>query len=115
VCGKIIVRQEAGPMHRLIEEQRPALTEICARYGVLRLEVFGSATTDRFDPESSDLDFLLELEPSSPRESAERYFGLLEDLEALFHRPVDLVMTRAIKNPYFLQGIERNRTLLYAA
>ena len=46
---------------------------------------------------------------------ADRYFGLLEALEALFGRPVDLVMTAAIKNPYFLQGIEPSRTLLYAA
>jgi predicted nucleotidyltransferase len=82
---------------------------------VLRLELFGSAATDRFDPKSSDLDFLVEFESASHRELADHYFGLLEELEALFQRPVDLVMTRAIKNPYFLLGIERSRTLLYAA
>jgi predicted nucleotidyltransferase len=102
-------------MHGLIEEQRQKLIELCARYRVLRLELFGSAVTDRFDPDSSDLDFLVELEPASPGELAARYFGLLEDLEAIFQRPVDLVMTRAIKNPYFLQAIEPSRTLLYAA
>src|SRR6185436_19892887 len=102
-------------MHHLIEEQGRKLTELCARHGVLRLELFGSAATARFDPMTSDLDFLVEFEPASHRDLAEHYFVLLEELEALFQRPVDLVMTRAIKNPYFLQGIERSRTLLYAA
>jgi predicted nucleotidyltransferase len=99
----------------LLEEKRGALEGLCRRYGVRRLEAFGSATTGRFDPASSDLDFLLELEPAPPGEMAERYFGLLEALEALFGRSVDLVMVKAIKNPYFLQGIEGSRALLYAA
>jgi len=45
----------------------------------------------------------------------ERYFGLQSDLEALVGRPVDLVVLRAVTNPYFLEGIERSRELLYAA
>jgi len=36
-------------------------------------------------------------------------------LMRLFGRPVDLVMIRAIRNPYFLQEIEPTRVLLYAA
>jgi hypothetical protein len=46
---------------------------------------------------------------------ADAYFGLRESLEALFGRSVDLVMTRAIRHPYFLEAIEPTRTLLYAA
>ena len=99
----------------IVSDRLRQLTEICHRRGVERLEVFGSAASGRFDPLSSDLDFLVELRPASPAELADRYFGLLEDLQSLFGRPVDLVMTRAIKNPYFLRGIEDSRTLLYAA
>jgi len=102
-------------MHRIIEEQRDTLSALCNQFAVLRLEIFGSAATDRFDPAASDLDFLVEFAPTSPSEMADRYFGLLEALETLFSRPVDLVMIPAIKNPYFRQGIERSRTLLYAA
>jgi predicted nucleotidyltransferase len=102
-------------MDHLIEEQRETLKALCDRFAVRRLEVFGSAATDRFDPARSDIDFLVELAPGSPGEMADRYFGLLEALEDLFARPIDLVMIPAIKNPYFLQGIERSRTLLYAA
>jgi predicted nucleotidyltransferase len=82
---------------------------------VRRLEVFGSAATGRFNPESSDLDFLVELEPGSHGELADRYLGLLTDLERLFGRPIDLLMPAAVNNPYFLKQIESSRTLLYAA
>ena len=102
-------------MYRIIEEQRETLKSLCARFVVRRLEIFGSATTDRFDPATSDLDFLVEFEPVPPAEMAACYFGLLESLEDILARPIDLVMIPAIKNPYFLQGIERSRTLLYAA
>jgi predicted nucleotidyltransferase len=102
-------------MYHLIEEKREILRSFCDRFGVRRLEIFGSAATGRFDPAMSDLDFLVELEPASPSEMADRYFGLLAALEDLFARPIDLVMIPAIKNPYFLQGIQPSRTLLYAA
>jgi predicted nucleotidyltransferase len=45
---------------------------------------------------------------------ADTYFGLLEALEDLFQRPVDLIMVRAIKNPYFIQAINQTRVVLYA-
>jgi uncharacterized protein len=102
-------------MQSIIASHQRELLELCERFAVRRLEVFGSAAGERFDPSRSDLDFLVELRTAPPGEMADRYFGLLEALEALFGRPVDLVMTAAIKNPYFLQGIEPSRTLLYAA
>ena len=102
-------------MDPIIEEHRKELSRLCARHRVRRLEVFGSAATGRFHPESSDLDFLVELEPGSPGELADRYLGLLTDLERLFQRPIDLLMPAAVRNPYFLRQIETSRTLLYAA
>jgi predicted nucleotidyltransferase len=102
-------------VNQIIEEHRKELSRLCARHRVRRLEVFGSAATGRFDPESSDLDFLVELEPGSPGELADRYLGLLTGLEKLFERPIDLLMPAAVKNPYFLRQIETSRTLLYAA
>jgi predicted nucleotidyltransferase len=103
-------------MDRIIEEHRKELERLCTRNRVRRLEVFDSAVTGRFDPGSSDLDFLVELEPGSPGELADRYLGLLTELEEeLFGRSVDLLMPAAVRNPYFLQQIESSRTLLYAA
>ncbi|MEA2599091.1 MAG: uncharacterized protein QOF89_83 [Acidobacteriota bacterium] len=102
-------------MHPMIANLKIELEALCKRFGVHRLEIFGSAAGERFDDSRSDLDFLVDFAPASPAEMADRYFGLLEALESLFGRPIDLVMTAAIKNPYFLQGIQTSRKLLYAA
>ena len=88
---------------------------LCHRYKVRRLELFGSAASGQTRPGTSDLDFLVEFEDLAPGTYADTYFGLLEALEQLFERPVDLVVASAIKNPYFRESIERTKTLLYAA
>ena len=102
-------------MDSSVAQRRHEIADICRRYHVRRLELFGSAVADRFDPSRSDLDFLVEFEPLAEGQHADAYFGLLEALESLFSRHVDLVMIRAIRNPYFLEAIEPTRTLLYAA
>jgi len=98
---------------RLLDENRTALEDACRRYRVARLEVFGSAARDDFDPGRSDMDFLVEFLPLRPGEHADAYFGLRESLKELFDRPVDLVMTRAVKNRYFLEAVEPARTVVY--
>jgi predicted nucleotidyltransferase len=98
-----------------VAEHRHEIVEVCRRYRVRRLELFGSAAGEHFDRNRSDVDFLVEFEPLADGEHADAYFGLLESLTAILNRPVDLVMIRAIRNPYFLEAIEPTRTLLYAA
>jgi len=103
-------------MISIVEDNREALKDLCMKHRVRRLELFGSALTGKdFDTEKSDLDFLVEFLPLKSGEYADAYFGLLEAIEDLFNRHVDLVMTRAIKNPYFLEAINKNRRVLYAA
>lgn len=102
-------------MHAFVEQRRDALTALCARYPVKRLDLFGSAATEAFDPATSDVDFLVELEDIEPAAYSEAYFGLLEELEDLFGRPVDLVVEEAVTNPYFRESFEKTRTRLYAA
>ena len=89
------------------------LSELCARYGVNRLEVFGSAARGNFDPKHSDVDFLVDFAEKHPLGAFERYFGLKEALEQLFQRPVDLVEEKAIRNPYFHQAIAQDKVLVY--
>jgi hypothetical protein len=98
-----------------IEEHRADLVELCRRHHVLRLSLFGSATRDDFDPARSDLDFLVDFETLPAGQYAEAFFGLLESMERLFGRPVDLVVASAIRNPYFRQSVDQTKTLLYAA
>ena len=102
-------------MNPLIEEKRDELLRLCAKYRVRRLELFGSALSDQFDPATSDLDFLVEFLPLQPGERADAYFELLHALRELFQRNVDLVMAKAIRNRYFLESINHSRVLLYAA
>ena len=102
-------------MNHFIEEKRSELELICRRRHVRRIELFGSATGPDFDPARSDLDFLVTFEDIPVDSYADEYFGLLEDLQGLFQRNVDLVMESSIENPYFRQAVEATRTLVYAA
>jgi predicted nucleotidyltransferase len=102
-------------MHRIIEQNREEIIRICTHRKVRRLAVFGSAADDRFDPKKSDLDLLVVFQKMQPAEHAEQYFGLAEDLERLFNRPVDLVEPGAIRNPYFRRSLEETQVVLYAA
>jgi hypothetical protein len=92
------------------------LSELCVKYHVKRLELFGSAVdANNFDSNNSDLDFLVEFLPIQEGEYFDTYFDLLGELKDLFNRHIDLVTARSIRNKYFLQSINQNRTLLYAA
>ncbi|KPJ95300.1 MAG: DNA polymerase III subunit beta [Gammaproteobacteria bacterium SG8_15] len=102
-------------MNKIILDKQPQLIELCKQFHAQRLEVFGSVTRDDFDPEKSDLDFLVVFEEMAPGEHADSYFGLLSELEALFDRNIDLVELKAITNPYFLEAVEESRVNLYAA
>ena len=101
-------------MNHLIEERRQELERVCRHRRVRRIELFGSAAGPGFDPEHSDLDFLVTFQELGAGEYADAYFGLLEDLQALFQRPVDLVVDSAFQNPYFRETVESTRTLIYA-
>ena len=90
------------------------LAALRKQFHVQRLELFGSATSPEFDPKASDLDFLVEFESLPVSTYADTFFGLLEALEKLFGRNVDLVVDSAVTNPYFRQSIEHGKTLLYA-
>lgn len=98
-----------------IERRRGELEALCRRFQVQRLEVFGSAAAGDARKDASDLDFLVEFREPTGRGYADRYFGLLEALEALFERPVDLVVASAIRNPYFRESVERTKVVVYAA
>jgi predicted nucleotidyltransferase len=101
-------------MHADIERRRPELADLCRRYAVARLEVFGSAArgTD-FDPENSDIDFLVEFAPANGLPGVEQYFGFAAALETLLGRPIDLVQDKAIENPYVRASVDRSRELVY--
>ena len=84
------------------------------RSGARRLDAFGSAVRDDFDPVASDLDFLVEFDDVPPATYAQAYFSLKEGLESLFGRPVDLVTSSGLENPFFRERIDAERRTVYA-
>jgi len=100
----------------LVEQHLEAINALCREYGVLRLEIFGSATTDEFDPERSDIDFIVEYPDDYDFGLwLTRYFEFKRRLEDTLGYPVDLVMVGAMRNPYFIESANESRQLLYAA
>ena len=102
-------------MTHLLEGHRERLVELCRKYRVRQLDLFGSATGHQFDEKTSDVDLLVEFEEMSPADRADAYLGLLTAVEALLERRIDLVELGAVRNPYLRQGIEGSRELVYAA
>lgn len=101
-------------MRTVIDKHRDEVAALCWRIGVLQLDLLGSAVRDDFDPQSSDLDFLVEFDPLPPADYADAYFALKGGLEALFGRAVDLVTPSSFANPYFRDRIAAERRTFYA-
>jgi predicted nucleotidyltransferase len=102
------------PSLQHLQAHREDLVALCRRRHVRRLDLSGS--TARGEARAgSDYDFLVEFEPLPPGGYATAYFGLMEDLQALLGAPVELIVERAIRNPYFRQSLDARREALYAA
>ena len=99
----------------VIDDKQNELKEVCGRFGVKTLAVFGSAAQGEGFTEQSDLDFLVQFLPLSPIDHADAYFGLLATLRELFNRGIDLLEVKAIDNPYLMETINQHRVELYAA
>jgi len=94
------------------DEFEPAIAELCRRLKISRLDIFGSATSEEFHADS-DVDVLVRFEQDGGG-LFNRYFDLKEGLEAIFGRPVDVVVEESLKNPYFRASVERSRRTVYA-
>jgi hypothetical protein len=96
-----------------IEKYESEIAALCRRFGVSRLDIFGSATSDDFQAQS-DVDVLVQFKQNGDG-LFNRYFDLKEGLESIFGRPVDVVMEDSQRNPYFRASVERGRKTVYAA
>jgi hypothetical protein len=97
----------------LIGERRSEIAALCRRFGVRRLAVFGSAARGvDFDPERSDIDFVVTFEPSDGVSLSE-FLALRDALSKAVGRRVDLVMEGGVRNPFILAGIQRSAEPVY--
>jgi len=101
-------------LHPIIVTNIEALRDICEKYHVEKLFAFGSVCRDDFE-DSSDIDLLVHFDSSLALTDYLNNFLILKgDLEQLFHRKVDLINEKYVKNPYVINGIAKTRTSLYA-
>ena len=100
-------------MNPIVAERKQDLARLCEEHRVARLDVFGSAVTGEFDPETSDLDFLVTFREAADEDGFHKRFRLQDALADLFGRKVDVVPERSITNPYFRANVEDTRDPVY--
>ncbi|MGO1950475.1 MAG: nucleotidyltransferase family protein [Mycobacteriaceae bacterium] len=91
-----------------------SITDVCIRFDVARLKVFGSRATGQFDPVSSDIDFLVEFQPTAAG-GIGPFLALKEQLEQVVGRNVDLVEESAVRNPFFYRHVLAEAVDVYEA
>jgi len=96
----------------IIERNKSKIRELCSRHKVVRLFVFGSVLTDRFQKDS-DIDFLVDFAGVDLYDYADNYFDLKFSLENLLHREIDLLEDKAVKNPFLRKSIDTSKMLVY--
>jgi uncharacterized protein len=99
-----------------ITDHLAEIRELCVKYHVKRLTVFGSAAKGTFDPARSDVDFVVEFQPEvRGADGWDAYWDLRYALQDLLERSVDLVSWTAVKNPYFREILELTQKQIYDA
>lgn len=100
-------------MIQLVEDQKQNIADLCRKYEVRRLDLFGSAARGEFQPEKSDLDFIVQFARTGYAGYADAFLDFAEALERLLGSKVDLLTERMIRNPYFRASVEATRQIIY--
>ncbi len=95
-----------------LEAYHSEITKLCKSHKVNSLYAFGSVLTNDFD-EESDIDLIVDFQQIPIENYADNYFDFKFSLQEILKRPIDLLEEKAIKNPYFLNNINRSKQLIY--
>ncbi|MGC9331427.1 MAG: nucleotidyltransferase domain-containing protein [Bacteroidales bacterium] len=99
-------------MQPILRQNIDKIRKICRKHKVRQLFAFGSVCRNDFS-DDSDIDFLVSFEDMPYADYADTYFNLVEKLEILLNRRVDLLTDKSIKNPYLIESLNTDKTLLY--
>jgi predicted nucleotidyltransferase len=102
-------------MQPAVRDHLPAIVELCKAYDVRALYLYGSAARGDFDPNTSDLDFLVQFADTDLGPWMRRLFELQRALEQLLRRKVDLHLASAVPASSLSGPIESGKIALYAA
>ena len=102
-------------MLKLIEDKITEIISLCKSHYVISIALFGSAAKGSMHLDS-DVDFLVQFSDELPvLDYADNYFNLVEELEKIVGRKVDLISIKSLKNQILIEDIERSKVVLYAA
>ncbi len=96
----------------ILERNSKNIKKLCATHNVAKLYAFGSITKGSFTSKS-DIDFLVDFADIGLEDYADNYFDLKFALEDLFKRKIDLLETKALKNPYLIESIDASKRIIY--
>lgn len=99
----------------IIREHLDAIVRLARAYDVEQLEVFGSVMTEQFDPEHSDIDFLVTMLERGPLDDFRRYAGLADALGDVLETPFDLILSDALQRESFRNEAAKTRCVIYDA
>lgn len=103
-------------MQDFIAAKREESAELCRNHHVRRLAIFGSATRNDFNPATSDIDIIVEFDEAiGPNAYFDNKTSLIDSLQDLFGRRVDLLTWKSVRNPYFMGEVVATQEQLYAA
>jgi uncharacterized protein len=103
-------------MNDEISRRQPEIQALCERFGVVSLELFGSATSSTFDPNTSEFDFLATFANAVPdSDYGRRFLELSRALEKLLNRRIDVLTPESVTSPSFRSEIATSRQPVYAA
>lgn len=99
---------------KLIELNIDRIIQVCKRFHVRKLWVFGSILTNRFN-DNSDVDLCVDFdwENIPLMDSADNFFDFQDALEDIFGRKVDITDDSSVRNQYFRQELNQTRRLIY--
>lgn len=97
-----------------LEKYLDEISLLCMKNRVKSLYVFGSVLTEKFT-DKSDIDMIVDIDSIDPLEYSNFYFNLKFALEELLKREIDLLESKALKNPYLIDNINQSKSLLYAS
>lgn len=87
--------------------------DLCNDHEVKSLYAFGSSVTDKFDPETSDIDLLVEIDNPDPIERGDTLLKLWDKFEVFFKKRIDLLTDSSIRNPILKENIDKTKILIY--
>lgn len=101
---------------KIIEINLQSIFNLCKKYKVKKLYLFGSILTERFN-ENSDVDFSIEFDREeidrNKLDWADLFFDFLHEMESLLERKVDIVFDNYISNKIFRKELDNTKRLLY--